>query len=78
MLPQPKPEVERYPENKLNLFSQYQDEESLREAYRQFVKENGTSEYINYQFRKRMCELDFIYNSATCRSESSISPTRNR
>lgn len=56
-------ETESYQCNEVNIFSEYDNEEDLRRAYRAFVRENGTSTFINRHFTLRMNELDMIYNA---------------
>lgn len=60
MLLQPHKPAEKYPQDVLNIFHNYDTEEELIEAYRAFARKNGTSEYINLQFQKRKSELDIL------------------
>lgn len=57
-----KPEAETFRIRENNIFKDINSTEELTKYYRNYVKEYGTSYWINDMYARRMSELDIIEN----------------
>lgn len=60
MLPQPREEAKVFRQNEDNLFNDYNTIEGLIKGYQTYVRKYGTSHNINFQYHKRLAELDIL------------------
>lgn len=56
-------EVDYYPCDDNNMFSDCNTEEKLNKKYQKFVRLYGTNTMINAQYTDRLKELDIIFNA---------------
>jgi hypothetical protein len=56
-------EVEQYPCDMDNIFSECNTEERLNKKYQKFVRQYGTNTMINAQYTERLKELDIMFNA---------------